>query len=276
MKGMSQPRIGNFAIPLGECIKTTKQELNKRIETLTTFYHAAQEELRARKVHERIASVAGIDMKQIEIVVDKQVVKEDIKDEQEVESLLNSDDPVEKAKASQAFVIISAKDKEGNETNTPDLKKYIALGYNKKDNSLQKHYRYLVDKELEKSDLIDESPFLSIPIYRGKKASDESFFSKFFTLVEEYRQVGQFKAMINVMSEHDKIIFDAKLAAVGQFANTSGLEFSDREFLKKTDVIVRLYVIEAEGLPDKDENSHSDPYLVIKFGKKIINVRVLE
>jgi len=271
IKGLSQPRIGNFAIPLGECIKKTKQELNKRIETMTTFYHTHLEELRSKKVQERIASVAGIKVKEIEIVVDKQVLKDHIQDEQEVEALLNSEDPVEKAKASQAFIIVSTLDPEGNELEKPDPKKYLALGYNKKDKTSQKHYRYYIDKELEKSDLIDESPFDTIPIYRGKKASDESFFSKYFTLVEEYRQVGQFKAMINVMSEQDNIIFNAKLAAVGQFANTSGLEFSDREFLKKTDVIVRLYVIEAEGLPDKDENSHSDPYLVIKFGKKVIN-----
>jgi len=79
--------------------------------------------------------------------------------------------------------------------------------------------------------------------------------------------------MINIMSENDKMQFDSKIAAVGQFANTKGLEFSDEEFLKKTQVVVRLYLVEAEGLIDKDDDSNSDPYVVVKFGDKVFNVK---
>lgn len=151
--------------------------------------------------------------------------------------------------------------------------KYVVLGHNKKDKTTVKHYRYLVPTELEKSGLIDASPFAKIPIYRGKSTLDEGFFSKLFSKSEEQKVVGYYKAMINVMSENDKMRFDSKIAAVSQIANTKRFEFSDEEFLKRRDVIVRLYVIEAEGLPDRDDDSNSDPYLVIQLGDTKFNVR---
>lgn len=149
----------------------------------------------------------------------------------------------------------------------------MPLGHTTKDNKYKKHYRYFIDKELENSPFIDASPFLDIPIHRGKRTQEESFFQNLFGKKDDYKCVGHFKAMINIMSENDKMRFDAKLKHVGQYAKTKGLEFSDDEFLRRRDVIVRLYVIEAEGLPDKDDDSNSDPYLIVKLGNHEYNVR---
>lgn len=143
----------------------------------------------------------------------------------------------------------------------------MSLGHTKKDLTSKKHYRYYVNQELETSGLIDASPFTSIPIFRGKQVTDDNLFMKLFSFQEDYKNVGFFKAMINIMSDNDKKVFDSKIATVSQFANTKGLEFSDEEFLQKRDVTVRLYIIQADGLPAKDDDSNSDPYVVVKLGK---------
>jgi len=149
----------------------------------------------------------------------------------------------------------------------------MELGHHNKEGTSKKHYRYCLDTELEKSGMTDESPFLQIPIYRGKRIAEENFLSSILGSREaDYRCVGYFKSMVTVMSEMDKMRFDSKLKHVGQYAKTKGLEFSDDEFLRRRDVVVRLYVIDAEGLPDKDDDSNSDPYIVVKFGKYTQNV----
>ena len=43
--------------------------------------------------------------------------------------------------------------------------------------------------------------------------------------------------------------------------------------LVPTRVIVRVYIIEAFGLPPKDCGSDSDPYVVLKLGKRKIEDR---
>jgi len=75
LKGASQPRIGAFSIPLGEYIIETSKELKKRIDTLTAFYRANQEEFLktpAIKGPEG-QDLASID--QVEIVVEKEVLE---------------------------------------------------------------------------------------------------------------------------------------------------------------------------------------------------------
>ena len=47
----------------------------------------------------------------------------------------------------------------------------------------------------------------------------------------------------------------------------------DLDFLKKVQCIVRVYVINCGNLADKDENSNSDPYVVLTLGDKTINVK---
>ena len=116
---------------------------------------------------------------------------------------------------------------------------------------------------------------MEIPIFRGKRVTEDTFFKNFFGKTEDYKCVGHFKAMVTVMNEFDKMKYDAKLAHVGTVAQTKGLEFSDDEFLRRRDVVVRLYIIEAEGLNDLDEDSNSDPYLIVKLGRVEYNVHAI-
>ena len=48
-------------------------------------------------------------------------------------------------------------------------------------------------------------------------------------------------------------------------------EKMDQELIAKKSCLVRVYVIDCEELNARDEDSLSDPYLVIKCGKKVIN-----
>lgn len=42
-----------------------------------------------------------------------------------------------------------------------------------------------------------------------------------------------------------------------------------QRLLVKTDCVVRVYVLDAFDLAQRDENSLSDPYLLVKLGKKV-------
>ena len=50
----------------------------------------------------------------------------------------------------------------------------------------------------------------------------------------------------------------------------------DTEFLEKTEVLVRVYVLNATNLPQMDADSASDPYLKIILGNKTIDVNKLK
>lgn len=321
LRGLSQPLIGNFSIPLGDFMKSTSAELERRIEKLSALFYANQpkegsapapvpaitkenpkkafvvpiEETKEDKSDNDISDFnldpakqdgglkpllgkfAAPMVERFELIKkakgnlpgEDDEVHIDIFDD--LESPRSEDDPThditEEAKASKKFVVHPKYRKTGDEYNKPDMTKYMELGHNNKDRTCKKHYRYLFDKELEKTDFMDASPFFEIPIHRGRRVTEESFFANLFEKNESYRCVGHCKAMINVMNEFDKMKYDAKLQHVGKFAQTKGFEFSDEEFLRRKDVTIRLYVIEAEGLADRDDDSNSDPYLIVKLGK---------
>ena len=46
----------------------------------------------------------------------------------------------------------------------------------------------------------------------------------------------------------------------------------DKEFIDKTQVIVRVYIINAASLPQMDDDSLSDPYIEVKLGNETKNV----
>lgn len=151
----------------------------------------------------------------------------------------------------------------------------MELGHTIKDKKDPKHYRYYLNKELEKTIIADDSPFDEIGIFRGKQGSEEGFFKSLVSGgSEDYHQVGSFKAMVNIMSDNEKLRYDSKMSHVGKYASTKGLEFSDEEFLKKREVMIRVYMIEARGLADKDEDSNSDPYLILRLGDTVYDVKL--
>ena len=55
----------------------------------------------------------------------------------------------------------------------------MEIGYDTKDRN-EKHYRRFIEKALEKSEYVDESPFDEIAIKRGAQVDDDKLFSKIF------------------------------------------------------------------------------------------------
>ena len=60
---------------------------------------------------------------------------------------------------------------------------------------------------------------------------------------------------------------------VSEMNNAQFKEF-DKEFLAKSMVIIRVYVLRALSLAQMDEDSLSDPYVKIRLGKKVVDVRI--
>ena len=90
--------------------------------------------------------------------------------------------------------------------------------------------------------------------------------------------MGFFKAMITVMTKEEKekneksFFGKIKGGGEGQKNVSDAFGIPDLDFLKKVPCIVRVYVINCGNLAAKDENSNSDPYLVLNLGDKTINV----
>jgi len=83
--------------------------------------------------------------------------------------------------------------------------------------------------------------------------------------------------MITVMTKDEKEKHD--LTMMGKIRNAANEKndvsntfgIPDLDFIKKTHCVVRVYVINCGNLAAKDENSNSDPYLVLTLGDKTIN-----
>mmetsp|Transcript_269 Transcript_269/g.246 ORF Transcript_269/g.246 Transcript_269/m.246 type:complete len:154 (+) Transcript_269:1201-1662(+) len=152
----------------------------------------------------------------------------------------------------------------------------MALGYeDKKDPKIKKHFRYYVKDSLENIPYIGDAPFSEIDIFRGSKVHKEAnFFRNLFAKEESFKKVGFFKAMISVTRETDLQTWEEQSKNIAQSALTHA-EVKDDEFLRRTEVVVRVYILEAEGLASKDEDSNSDPYLIVSLGNKKYNEKSL-
>lgn len=106
--------------------------------------------------------------------------------------------------------------------------------------------RHIVDNELE--DVIHMAPFDAIDLYTGQKNAGP--------LGQKYKQVGKFKGLVRLLKNKDE-----------------PPKFDQSEFLKPKDVFVRLYVLRGVKLMPKDDDGGSDPYLVVKLGKKKFSTR---
>ena len=78
--------------------------------------------------------------------------------------------------------------------------------------------------------------------------------------------------MIEVISEPEKIKFDSKMKAFDKIEGIEHIEVKDQDFLKRKECLVRLYVIDAFGLPGREDDVFADPYLRICLGDTIIDV----
>jgi hypothetical protein len=101
------------------------------------------------------------------------------------------------------FIVIMAKYTKNKrneviENVIPNSKNYLSIGYDKMnekfEKTIKKHYRYFVDRELEKTDFLDPDLFTEYDIMRGKRFNSEhgSFWNRFFSIDETYHVIKNF------------------------------------------------------------------------------------
>mmetsp|Transcript_10569 Transcript_10569/g.9138 ORF Transcript_10569/g.9138 Transcript_10569/m.9138 type:complete len:253 (-) Transcript_10569:792-1550(-) len=250
--------IGTFSVPLGDYILRTKRKMAKKIKLKKASLNLAEDDPLPSYSKNR----------ETEIVIEPTREKdEETKDDFDPSELRRGAKNAQYKPSSPDDIELSdfviTMKKKGIYNPDPDTTKYIELGYDSnKDPKIKKHFRHFIEGPLEESKYLDDPPFVNIPIHRGSSLGTDSIFGNFFKKKEEVEQnqeVGYFKAMIEVMSEEDKLVWEDQLG-------DDVRDIKDRQFLDRNEVIVRLYVIKCEGLNSKDETSNSDPYLKIKFG----------
>jgi len=189
----------------------------------------------------------------------------------------------------RAQYIMNEKTKQYNEGDIPDQAKYFPLGYDPRDKrsnpvNIKKHYRYIVDTPLEESLFIDKNTFDEFEILRGSRVTESSVFLELMGLDQTEKKVGKFKGWIDVVSETEKNKVEnnkATYLAKAFFENKNLGDESkgkkklniDKEFIEKSPVIVRVYIISAVSLPAMDDDSLSDPYIEIKLGQERKDVK---
>ena len=193
------------------------------------------------------------------------------------------------------------------EINVPDPNYYMVVGYDKNPGDGVMHYRYIVKSELEESEYIDKSPFQKFDLLKGQERGleDDNPFvsadSKNNTGQGSNLTVcGQFKGICRVTREHEVEQRKAKVAALQQrrekvrtaiakknYANAMMTFLSETEeepqtdsdedfeemtkkLLLKNECVIRVYVLDAFDLAQRDEDSLSDPYVLVKLGKKTV------
>jgi hypothetical protein len=137
---------------------------------------------------------------------------------------------------------------------------------------------------LEESLFIDKNTFDEFEILRGSRVTESSVFLELMGLDQTEKKVGKFKGWIDVVSETEKNKVEnnkATYLAKAFFENKNLGDESkgkkklniDKEFIEKSPVIVRVYIISAVSLPAMDDDSLSDPYIEIKLGQERKDVK---
>eukprot|EP00358_Blepharisma_japonicum_P000350 CAMPEP_0202954358 /NCGR_PEP_ID=MMETSP1395-20130829/50744_1 /ASSEMBLY_ACC=CAM_ASM_000871 /TAXON_ID=5961 /ORGANISM="Blepharisma japonicum, Strain Stock R1072" /LENGTH=564 /DNA_ID=CAMNT_0049669833 /DNA_START=548 /DNA_END=2243 /DNA_ORIENTATION=- len=179
------------------------------------------------------------------------------------------------------------------EIKIPDPKFYLSLGYNRAPDDGHRHYRFYLDTELEESEYYGESPFCEYELLKGQsRGLDESIFDKADRLdisgqKTNLKCVGKFKGLVRITprkyleyKEKIKVIAAGGINSENCVALLGTMIEKDREFdeitrelLVKTPVTVRVYIIDAFDLEQKDRFSASDPYLRVSLGKEEYNLK---
>lgn len=100
------------------------------------------------------------------------------------------------------------------------------------------------------------------------KAMSITYHIRVYPFVIFPQQVGLFKGHIEVMSVEQSKRYEQEMKGSKDAMYRAKIE---KDFLTRTNVIVRVYIIDAYELPPKDADSDSDPYLKIKLGDQVID-----
>lgn len=233
LSGASQPLIGSFSI-----------NLSKYFYPKSSFLSFAEALVRSRKV---------INFKRILRKCSKGELK--VKETKELK--------VEKmnffevcGEPSRLVVMPSFKPSEKGimkEVNIPDSELYMPLGYNREPEDGKKQYRYKLDSGLESTHIFSTLPFDEFPIYR---AVFNDLRASGIESPPTIQEVGKFKANIRIR--------DPGQSTDDQFDEIRKM------LLKKQNCIVRVYILDAYEIEQKDSNSLSDPYVRLKIGSNIV------
>eukprot|EP00358_Blepharisma_japonicum_P007293 CAMPEP_0202945150 /NCGR_PEP_ID=MMETSP1395-20130829/6104_1 /ASSEMBLY_ACC=CAM_ASM_000871 /TAXON_ID=5961 /ORGANISM="Blepharisma japonicum, Strain Stock R1072" /LENGTH=316 /DNA_ID=CAMNT_0049644819 /DNA_START=1181 /DNA_END=2128 /DNA_ORIENTATION=+ len=203
------------------------------------------------------------------------------------EDLSKVDIPIEEAVSNNKIVIFpqykESKTKRLIEIYPPNPENYLAIGYNRDPDDGKKHYRYYIHEELEKISIFEKSAFEEFNILKGASRGVDELPTLHTTHQEKDGQkstvecVGKFKALIRVIDYPPKwqpFGFLTGLMGSKDFPDDEAdFESIARTLLVKTQCVVRVYIIDAFDLEQKDSFSKSDPYYKVKLGQRSIDNR---
>lgn len=248
LSGKSQPILGTFDLDLHHVYS---KKIKKIIE----------EETNKEALHKIGASISSLLNK-----------SEEVKEENKARPSF-SDLPMSLTESQQeGFVVVMPqfKPRASNPAKKVEVKfsdsSYLPLGYNREAEDGKKHYRYLLDSTLEKSQLFGDPPFGRFVIKKGQVRGDTSSFFSFGKKSQENNstltEAGVFKGIVRIMK-----------SSKSSQEQDDGFESIAKLLLVKTNCIVRVYFVDALNLEQMDINSASDPYLVLKLGTHKISDR---
>jgi hypothetical protein len=150
----------------------------------------------------------------------------------------------------------------------PDPDKYKSIGYNRKSNEDLKYYRFFIDEPLENTSLFSTLPFEELTIYKGQERGLEDSLFDF----EKRKDASGEKTSLEKVGTFKFLI---KMTDYPPPAPDESEEFYriTKKLLNRSKCIVRVYVIDAFDLEQKDKLSKSDPYVRVKLGTVVQDAR---
>ena len=249
-KGGSQPLIGSISIDIGKYFFPK----DRLIESFQNKFPYAKEPV-------------------IEKAKTKKQKKEEEKKEEEKKDAqkfqrMNFSEVCNDEKLMIIQPTFELKGKKLKEVNQPDPEKYIAIGYNRIPDDGKKYYRYKIDDIFEKTHIFDNLPFEQFIAQKGQQTGMADSIMNLFSRnsgvqedsFEKLQEAGKLKACIKI----------SNYPADGKDTESDTLS---KRLLNKYKCVVRIYILDAYELEQKDSSSLSDPYIRIKLGEHIISDR---
>ncbi|OMJ77656.1 hypothetical protein SteCoe_22695 [Stentor coeruleus] len=219
-----------------------------------------------RVKHRTFKGMSKTDPKQLERQEKLRKTKEEEerikKEEAERSAELSFEEICEDSQRILLKAVFGKKGKKTIEVRMPNPSIYLPIGYNRTPEDGLKSYRYFIHEPLEGTFLFQDLPFDEINIYRGQNrgVEDSLFeFNKKKDLTGEVSTLecsGKFKAMIRI-TKYPSVKVDDEFTQI------------TRMLLTKTKCTIRVYIIDAMKLEQKDKFSESDPYVKLKLAGKI-------